>query len=381
MRRLTPPVWLSLGLCLASINFLSNIAVEMSNVYMALFARSVGSTNIQIGFIAAGAGITFLVSALLFGRLSDIRGRMKYIRAGLGLTAVAFFSQSMAHSAWTLLAARAFVGFSLGINSAVIMAYTYEQQKQIGNFISYGALGWLVGAMSAALVKDYSTLFIISSAVAFLAFLLSFLLTEDKETATRIRVAAFPLTLIKSNYKVLLALFLRQLGGMAIWTVWPLYLTSIGASRFWISMMDATNMAGQFVFTRYVEKFNAARMFQIGLILSVVIFCLYGAANHYLQIIPMQVLLAVCYSALFVGALNYLLSRHRERGTMAGLLNSTMSLSGSVGPFLGGAVSQAWGYDAVMYAGAALSFMGLLASRGIDASKKAKTADIAQGKT
>jgi predicted MFS family arabinose efflux permease len=139
-------------------------------------------------------------------------------------------------------------------------------------------------------------------------------------------------------------------------------------------------MAGQFVFTRYVERFNAARMFQIGLVLSVVVFGLYGAANHYLQVIPMQVLLAVCYSALFVGALNYLLSRHRERGTMAGLLNSSMSLSGSLGPFLGGAVSQAWGYDAVMYAAAGLSFLGLLASRGIDAFKKAGTADITPGK-
>jgi MFS family permease len=209
---------------------------------------------------------------------------------------------------------------------------------------------------------------------------MSFLLTEDKESATRIHVAAFPIHLIKSNYKIFLAFFLRQLGGMAIGTVWPLYLSSIGASKFWISVMDSTNMLGQFFAMRYIEKFNPARMFQLGLIVSVIVFALYGVATHYLQVIPVQLLLSVGYSALFIGALNYLLRRHRERGTVAGLLNSSMSLSGSIGPFLGGALSQAWGYGAVMYASAALSFLGLLASRGINAVKDTKTSDNISGK-
>jgi DHA1 family multidrug resistance protein-like MFS transporter len=94
MRRLTLPVWFSLSLCLALINFLSNISVELSNVYLALYARSIGSSNLQVGFIAAAMGIAFLVSSLVFGRLSDIHGRMKFIRAGLGLTSVAFFPGS-----------------------------------------------------------------------------------------------------------------------------------------------------------------------------------------------------------------------------------------------------------------------------------------------
>jgi MFS family permease len=370
MRRLAPPSWLSVSLCLASVNFFSNIAVESSNVYMALYARSVGSSNLQVGFIAAAMGITFLISSLLFGRLSDIHGRMEFIHVGLGLTTLSFLTQIFAHDPWSLLAARSFVGFCGGINTSVIMAYTYENQKQIGNFISYGALGWLVGAMLAALVKDYSGLFIISAASTFVSFLLSFWLKEEKESAVRIHVAAFPTRLIKTNYKVLLAFFLRQLGGMSIWTVWPLYMSSIGATKFWISVIDATNMLGQFVASRYVERFNPGKMVQFGLITSVAVFTLYGLANHYLWIIPIQLLLSVGYSALFIGALNYMLRRHRERGTVAGLLNSSMSLSGSIGPFFGGAISQAWGYEAVMYTGAGLSLLGLWASKGIGSEKE-----------
>jgi MFS family permease len=264
-----------------------------------------------------------------------MHGRVKFIRLGLGLTSVSYVLQALAHDPWTLLAARGFFGFGWGITSAVIMAYTYEQQKQVGGFFSYGALGWLVGAMMAAIVQVYMSLFIISAGVAAVAFLMSFLLYEDWESASHIRVAVFPIQLIKANYKVYLVFFLRQLGGTAIWTIWPLYLTGIGAAKFWISVMDSTNMLGQFVGMRIMERFNPGRMVQVGLILSAVVFAIYGVANHYLEIIPVQLLLAVSYSALFIGVLNYLLRRHRERGTIAGLMNSTMSLAGSVGPFLG----------------------------------------------
>jgi MFS family permease len=381
MRRLSPPPWLSLPLCLASINFLFSTALENSSVYLALYARSVGSSNLQVGFIAAAQGIAFLVSSFVFGRLSDMHGRVKFIRMGLGLTPVSFLLQAMAHDPWTLLAARGFFGFCWGINSAVIMAYTYEQQKQIGSFVSYGALGILVGAMLAAIVQDFKTLFYISTAIAVLPFLMAFLLQEDSEPASRIRVAAFPVKLIKSNYKIYLAFFLRQIGGTAIWTVWPLYLSGIGASKFWISAMDATNMAGQFVAMRVMEKFNPGRMFQVGLVLSAVVFALYGVINHYLLFIPVQLLLAVSWSALFIGGLNYLLRRHRERGTVAGVLNSTMSLSGSLGPFLGGAVSQAWGYGAVMYAGVGFSLLGLLSARGISSDNESEAGVNVPGKT
>ncbi|OGO32666.1 MAG: hypothetical protein A2Z29_04815 [Chloroflexi bacterium RBG_16_56_11] len=363
MRRFSLPSRVSLPLCLASINLLSNCAVESSNVFLALYARDIGSTNLQVGFIAAGSGIAFLVASLWFGRLSDIHGRLKYIRAGLAISSVAYLSQSLAHSFPALLAARAFVGFSIGVNSSVIMAYTYEHQRHIGSFISYGSLGWLTGAAIGAIVKDFQALFIISAVIAFLALLVSFFLKD--EAVGRTPVTTFPWRLVRADYRIYLAFFLRQLGGTAIWTVFPLYLAGIGASKVWIAMMEITNMVGQFVAMRLVERFNPAKMFRAGLVISVVVFVLYGLANRYLQIVPVQLLLSVGYSALLVGALSYLLARSSERGTVAGLLNSSMSLSASLGPFLGGAVSEAWGYSSVMYVGAGITLLGLISTRGL----------------
>jgi MFS family permease len=372
MRRFSLPVWVSLPLCLASINLLSNCAVETSNVFIALYAKSLGSSNLQVGFIAAASGIAFLVSSLLFGRLSDAYGRMAFIRLGLGLTAVSYLSQILAHSPLTLLLARGFIGFGIGINASVLMAYTYENQKQIGSFISFGALGWLIGAVTAAIVKNYTALFIISASVALIAFFISFLLVE--KAIDRIRVAIFPVSLVKADYKIYLSFFLRQLGGNAIWTIWPLYQAGIGATKTWIAIVEVTNMIGQIIFTRLVEKFNPARMFQVGLIMSAGIFAAYGLANRYWQLVPIQLVLSFAYSAMFVGALSYLLRHHPEYGTTSGLMNSANAVSGVFGPFLGGAVSEAWGYPALMYVGAGITLLGFLTSRGIRGRKGSKAA-------
>jgi len=368
MRRSSPSSWVSLSLTLAAINIFSNCAIETSNVFIALYAQELGSSRLQVGFIAAAAGIAYLASSMLFGRLSDIHGRMKFIRAGLALTAVSYLCQIYAGSPYTLLGARALIYFCLGINASVLVAYTYENQKQVGRFISYGALGWLLGAVTAAIVKEYTALFIISAFLAFLAFLASFWLKE--KPGTQIQAAIFPLALIRSDYRLYLALFLRQLGGNAIWAIWPLYQAGIGATRTWIALVEVTNMVGQIIFMRLIEKFDPARMFKTGLFLSAGIFIAYGLANHYWQLIPAQIALSFAYSAMFVGALSYLLRRHQEYGTTSGLMNSANALSGSLGPFLGGAVSQAWGFPTLMYVSASITLAGFAIARGLKAGGK-----------
>jgi MFS family permease len=133
----------------------------------------------------------------------------------------------------------------------------------------------------------------------------------------------------------------------------------------WIAIMDGINMGGQFVAMQLIKRFNPARIFIIGLLSSVLVFAVYGAATNYLQLIPVQIVLALAWSGLFVGALNFLLAKNVERGTAVGMLYSSMSLSGGIGPFLGGAISQVWGFPTLMFASSGISFVGLLASRGL----------------
>jgi predicted MFS family arabinose efflux permease len=113
----------------------------------------------------------------------------------------------------------------------------------------------------------------------------------------------------------------------------------------------------------------------MGLVCSVLVFAIYGIATHYLQLIPVQIVLAIAWSGLFVGALHYLLAENVERGTAVGMLYSTTSLAGGIGPFLGGAISEVWGFSTLMFASSGISFIGLLASRGLG-SKAGKRQEL-----
>jgi hypothetical protein len=265
----------------------------------------------------------------------------------------------------TLLASRGVIGFSLGVSSAALMAYVYEAGAAVGSFASYGSLGWFFGALIAAATRNIDWLFITSAVAAAIAFFIS--LTFREEAVSHIKVSALPLGVAWSNRKIYLPFLLRHIGATAVWSMFALYLSGIGASTLWIALMDVINMSGQFLAMQFLQRFNAIRIFTLGLVGSVLVFAIYGLATHYLQLIPVQIVLAVAWSGLFVGALNYLLAKNVERGTAVGLLYSTSSLSGGIGPFLGGAISQVWGFPILMYVSSGLSFAGLLASRGLNA--------------
>ena len=80
--------------------------------------------------------------------------------------------------------------------------------------------------------------------------------------------------------------------------------------------------------------------------------------------------MSFAYSAMFAGALAYLLRRHKEYGTTSGLMNSFNALSGVAGPFMGGAVSQAWGFSTLMFASASVTLVGFFTATGLKKQPK-----------
>ncbi len=355
----------SLPFRLALVSFLFNLSVFASIIFLPLYAADLGASNLQVGLIAASYGMSYFVSAFVFGRQSDMRGRVIFMRIGLGLAAVAYPFQIVAPSPIILLAVRGIIGFCLGISAAAIMAYVYETEGRVGRFASFGSLGWLFGSLAAAAIRDYEALFVISAVAAALAFLIS--LTLRQERHIRIKVAVFPLGIIWANRRVYLPFLLRHMGATSIWAILPLYLAGIGASLLWIAILNGINTGGQVIAMRLVQRFNPARLFILGLLFSILVFASYGVASHYLQLVPVQMLLAVSWSCLLVGSLTLLLGRNVERGTAVGLLYSVDHLAWGLGPLLGGVVSQLWGFETLMFVAAALAFMGLLASRGLGA--------------
>jgi MFS family permease len=351
--------------------FLSNASAMMSMIFIPLFADLVGASRFDIGVIGASYGIAIFFSSYFFSRASDRQDKRVFLKAGLGVAAVAFFLQVFAESALSLTIVRGVAGFAMGIFTAPLIVYTYESGGKLGMFSSYGALGWAAGGMFAGItgqlaesyigassLAPYWAVFALSSVLFLAAFLLSFDMPEVKVRPTQ--VPLFPAALIKKNLWVYASVLMRNTGAFAIWTILPLFLLELGANMFWIGGLFFINTGTQFIIMRRLDIRNDETLIKAGLALSGVVFFSYSLAPVFYVIAPFQILLAFSYSFMYVGSLLFLTRTNEEKTTSVGILNSVLSLSMVIGPLFGGAIAQIWGFREVMYFAAGITFVGLV---------------------
>jgi predicted MFS family arabinose efflux permease len=110
---------------------------------------------------------------------------------------------------------------------------------------------------------------------------------------------------------------------------------------------------------RYLEAFDPRRVFAFGQILSIFVFISYVIIENTWMLMAVQALLGVAWACLYVGALLLVLRAGEERGTASGIFQATLNLCTAVGPFLGGMISQYWGYHGVMIFAAVVGAAGM----------------------
>jgi MFS family permease len=339
------------------VNFCLSFAAMSSFIFVPLLGAQLGGSDVEIGIIGGAYGIAFLVSSLFSGWKSDHLGRLLFVRWGLLISSAAFAVQLLSYSVLILMTVRAFVGFSLGIATAAIIAYAFESGANMGKYSSYGSLGWIFGAVASALVGDIKLLFWLSFLVCLLAFFIS--LTFPKMPSSSFSKPPNLWHVMRRDYRVYLAVFLRHLGASAVWIIFPLYMASIGLDNFWIGLLWGVNFAVQFLVMRQLDRFSEYKMFFYGQLLSLFVFIAYAFVTGRYYLIIVQVIMGVAWSCLYVGALLIVLRSGKEKGTAGGIFQSTINLCNAVGPLLGGFIAQGWGYRGVMLFAAALCLGGI----------------------
>lgn len=348
-----PRLWL-FGL----INFLLNLAIQSSIIFIPLHSAQLGASNFQVGLVGAVYGAAFLLSSLLSGWKSDTIGRLFFMRWGLLICCAAFATQLLADNIYILMLARSAVGFALGISTAATIAYAFESGMDMGKYSSYGSLGWIISALAAALLSDIHLLFQLSA----LACLLAFFLTLTFRETPPLQAPAPPSLwkVLRRGNRVYLAVFLRHLGATAVWVILPLHMVALGMDQFWIGILWGVNFSVQFIVMRHLKQFSEYKIFAVGQALSVFVFLGFAFASGLFTLLAAQALLGVAWSLLYVGALLITLKSGEERGTAGGIFQSTLNLCSAIGPLLGGLIAQWWGYQGVMFFAAALGAIGML---------------------
>jgi MFS family permease len=348
-----------------TIKFLSSAAMVTSTIFIPNLAQDLGANKIEIGFLTAAFNVSMFISSYIFGRASDLYGHKFFVRIGLGISAITLLLQVMTDPNFAipaladlrlLVAALCLTGFSFGIFPAALTAYVYEAKGPMGEFTSFGSLGWAVGTLVAGLIYVYWGVFLWCSACMMVAFAVSLTL-KDMEFSHR-RVPLFPKKIIQKNWRVYFPFLLRHWGANSIWVIYQLYIISLGGDRFWIGVIYSVNAFTQFMVMRSIDRFKGKSLITAGIMLSAVTFSLLPLAQHYLQLVPIQVILASSFSCLYVGSLVYLMQANEEKATVAGILGSMENLSKVLGSVSGGALSQLFNFRATMYFATGLTIFG-----------------------
>lgn len=320
-----------------------------------------GATKDVIGLIAGAFAAFGFISSYIFGRASDMHGRRRILLMGLLLSGLVTVLQA-ASLVWGGFAFFAFVrvllGFCGGIFPAALLVYAYEAKGKMGKFSAWGAAGWGLGNLTVGLFGTfYEGAYLYCALILFASYAIALRLPFTQEV--RMEVPLFPAALIKGNAPVYSAMLIRHTGANMIWVTYPLFLASIGADARWIGVIYAVNAFGQFFVMNLLDSFDPALLVAVGLGSSAATFFAFTLVGSYWQIIPAQVLLATAWGCLYVGSLRYVMDRNKEKATVTGLLSSTMSLSGILGPVFGGIAATAVGFKGTIAIATVMSLIAL----------------------
>jgi MFS family permease len=327
-----------------------------------ILADEYGASSGVIGLVAGLFAAATFVSSYVFGRASDVHGRRKVLLLGLLASAFATAGQALTMLTDSLLlfsAVRVLLGFCAGIFPAALLAYAYEHKNKMGRFSSWGAAGWGIGSLSVGLFGTmYVTAHLYCAAILFVSYALALRLPFASEG--KMRVPLFPLAVIRQNAPVYASVLVRHTGANMVWVTYPLFLMSIGADGMWVGVIYSVNAFAQFFIMKVIDRYDPARLVGFGIALSSVTIATFLLADEYWKIIPAQILLATSWASLYVGSLRYVMDKSREKATATGMLSATISISGIIGPVLGGLCAAVIGFGGTIAIASALSLVALV---------------------
>lgn len=279
------------------------------------------------------------------------------IMLGFLASAIVFFCHNFIANIQTVFFFRGLAGLSIGMVPGSIVALAWG--NSLGLFSGFGSLGYTIGNFLPGILKDNFVIFSTASLFCLTGFLLSLFIKEEKK---KIHVPLFPYQLIHKNIGVYLPFLIRHSAAQAIWAIFPIFLSELGASKFQIGTLYAINPFFQSIFMILMERQESERLILIGIVCSSLTFLGYGLSPNWYVIIFLQILLGFSWATLYLGSIKYLLKNNIEQATATGFLNSVIGLSGIIGPFLGGIIALL-GIRTLLFSSAIISFVAFLIKR------------------
>jgi MFS transporter, DHA1 family, tetracycline resistance protein len=350
------------------------------------YAERFAAAPLQMTMLFATYSLMSMVTAPLWGRLSDQVGRRPVLMASMAAAALAYLWLAFATSLWMLFAARALAGICSG-NIAAAQAYIADvtppdkRARGMGMIGAAFGLGFIIGPVLGGVVAgddlataDLATPGLIAAGLSAAAFLGVVLLLPESRFArrasgSRSRIAAARAAVARPVLARLIAVFflvILAFSGMETTFVWWAIAQfgwgprSTGFVFFYVGLLSALMQGG--LIGTLTGRFGEQRLMLGGLVMIAFGLLVLPFARELTVLIVALTGLALGMGAM-QPSLNSLISRRagvEEQGEIMGLVQAVGSLSRVLGPLIAGSLFAALGRDSPFLFGAALVVAALI---------------------
>jgi MFS family permease len=363
---------LMIGCCGALAIFSSTIS---KSPILPLFAKSLGATGAQIGWIASASTIPGILVSYLAGDLADRYGYKKILMGSLLIFASAPFFYLLVRDPLGLGAARFYHGFATAAFGPVAMAAIAAfSGRNTGQNLSLYSSATMVGRALAPTVGGAAyefggpiSVYLIAGVAGILALAAAAWFfrkpggTENKEAAHLKKDDALQISFFRKLWGLLKYRPLLLVGILdacayfsygAFEMIFPLYAKQRGLTTGQIGLLLGIQLAGIILFKplfgRASDRFGRLPMMVAGLLTCTLSFFLLAVLKPAYAIAPLILVYGLGFALITAStsALAADVARKGQLGASLGILSTLMDVGQTFGPPAIGAVSDVFSYAA-----------------------------------
>ncbi len=357
--------------------FASMLGIGIIVPLLPIYAKSLGATGIWLGIIFSGFALARLIFMPIIGKISDRKGRKKFIVFGLLGYSITSLFYLLAGGIYSLVAVRFIHGFASAFIVPIAMAYVAETREDgkvgisMGTFSMALFLGIGIGPILGGLLNDafgMASAFYAMAGLSLTAFFIALFFLPDKMTPGRTESPVSFREIFKNNVVKGLVFFRISSAmcraGMMVFL--PLFASSINISAarigilFFIDTFFTVSLLR--LFGKLADKYNKFYFIMIGSILGGLALLLVPFTHSFKELIFTSSLMGI--SLAIAGpsatATTVFLGKNMGMGTLISFLVTAMSAGMVLSPVILGVVMDLLDIKSAFYIAGLMGFLGAL---------------------
>lgn len=344
---------------------------------MPIYARSLGASGIWLGIIFAGFSLSRGIFMPIIGKLSDKKGKKRFITSGLLLYSIISLFYLLAGEVYYLTAVRLFHGLASAMVIPVARAYIGEiaekgeEGRYMGTFNIPLLLGMGSGPFLGGVLNDsfgIASVFYVMAGLGAIAFLITLVFLPDKKYLG-IREIDDPIPfkeIIKNNVVKGLFLF-RAIDGMGkggVLAFLPILASTRGITSSQVGIIISFSIflmaLLQRPFGRLADRYNKLFLVLIGSSLGALTLLLIPIARNFWELFFISSLMGLGGATAIpsASALSVEVGQRLGMGFSMGLFSTAMSVGMIAAPIISGVVMDILGVKYVFFVVGVISLLG-----------------------